>query len=618
MEQFKQRYSFSVMNYITASLASIIAVGLITIFISFWVTELADKDAQAINLSGSMRMQTYHVALALKQGNTEEAQTQILALDDTWNHSLFSQQRKENTSKILNQHFDQAANHWAHTLKPLLLAQIERVELLEVSGESQKLPIAAIEEQVALTDQLVNQFQKDAEEKIRNLRAFQLFSLFITIGVGSVIFYLIKNRVEKPLSQLTDAADRIGKGEYGHQVEVEGRDEFALLSAVINQMSQSIGVMYDEMDDRVKQRTLELHQNNITLEFLFNTARKILDNNHQALDYQSMLDELSQSISGDLTLELCLFTPDGDRPYLHLSPTDSAITDCSTRSCDNCKGSAAFSSISRISLNEKFPIVRNDTNYGVITVRSQSLEPLESWQEQLLRSVADQFALALSLTVQKEQEHRLAMLSERTVIARELHDSLAQALSYLKIQVTRLQKSKDKERYDLQQPIIDELREGLSSAYRQLRELLTTFRLKMDTGGLKTALDNTVQQLQERTGMNISLHYQVTDLPLSPTEEIHLLQIVREATQNSINHSCGKSVDVRLTMLDDKSIELTVDDDGIGIPDSPEKLNHYGLAIMNERSRQLGGDVRILAREDGGTRVRFDFKPVYLTQEIPA
>ena len=210
------------------------------------------------------------------------------------------------------------------------------------------------------------------------------------------------------------------------------------------------------------------------------------------------------------------------------------------------------------------------------------------------------------------------MLSERTVIARELHDSLAQALSYLKIQVTRLQKSKDKERYDLQQPIIDELREGLSSAYRQLRELLTTFRLKMDTGGLKTALDNTVHQLQERTDMNISLHYQVTDLPLSPTEEIHLLQIVREATQNAINHSRGKTVDVRLTMLDDKSIELTIDDDGIGIPDTPEKLNHYGLAIMNERSRQLGGEVKILAREQGGTRVRFDFQPMYLAQDIPA
>jgi len=618
VEQFKQRYSFSVMNYITASLASIIAVGLITIFISFWVTELADKDAQAINLSGSMRMQTYHIALAIKQDETAEAEHYVKVLDDTWNHSLFAQQRKENTSKLLNQHFDRASEHWKITLRPLLIAQIDQIAQQNTADSSLQFPVEAIETQVAMTDKLVNQFQKDAENKIKNLRAFQLFSLFITIGVGSVIFYLIKNRVEKPLSQLTDAADRIGKGEFGHQVEVEGRDEFALLSALINQMSLSISVMYDEMDERVQQRTLELHRNNITLEFLFNTARKILDSNHQALDYQTMLDELSASINGDLKLELCLFTAVGDRPYLHISPTGVDTTDCSKRSCDNCKGAAAFSSLSRISLNEKFPIVRDETHYGVINVRSLSLEPLEIWQEQLLRSVADQFALALSLSVQKDQEYRLAMLSERTVIARELHDSLAQALSYLKIQVTRLQKSNDKQRYDLQQPIIDELREGLSSAYRQLRELLTTFRLKIDTGGLKKALENTVEQLQERTDMQVCLHYQVNDLPLSPTEEIHLLQIVREASQNAINHSRGKNVDISLTMLDDRSIELTIDDDGIGIPDTPEKLNHYGLAIMNERSRQLGGEVKILTREQGGTRVRFDFQPMFLTQETPA
>src|SRR5690606_16754422 len=132
----------------------------------------------------------------------------------------------------------------------------------------------------------------------------------------------------------------------------------------------------------------------------------------------------------------------------------------------------------------------------------------------------------------------------------------------------------------IQQPILDELREGLSSAYRQLRELLTTFRLKMDEDGLKGALVNTVNQLQERTDMQVTLDYQLHDLPLSSIEEIHILQIVREASQNSVNHSKGTCVDIILYQESDKSIHLNVIDDGIGISASPEKRNHYGLVIM--------------------------------------
>jgi two-component system, NarL family, nitrate/nitrite sensor histidine kinase NarX len=607
MEHIKQRYSYSVMNYITISLASIFGIGLLSIFISFWVTELADKDAQAINLSGSMRMQTYHIGLALQRGEGEEALSYINELSDTWNHALFIKQRTIDTSEPLNEYFYRAYNHWQKTLKPLLTA------LTEYAGET-PLPIDIIDKQVELTDDLVDQFQKEAEDRIRHLRLFQALVLFITVSVGSLIFYLLKNRIEKPLSQLTQAAHRIGKGDFGHQVDVEGRDELALLGAVINQMSTSISHMYDELDDRVKKRTQELRRNNINLEFLLNTARRILDSHNKPLDFQQLLDNLSGAMHGKTTLELCLFTAQGDKPYLQLAPHDGEKTDCTLRSCEGCHGNAPFSPIESVSLNEKFPIVRDETHYGVINVRSPNMAPLPEWQEQLLRSAADQFALALSLSAQKDQEHRLAMLNERTVIARELHDSLAQALSYLQIQVTRLQKSNDKKRYDLQQPIIDELREGLSSAYRQLRELLTTFRLKIDTAGLQGALENTVKQLRERTEMNVNLHYQLANLPLNPTEEIHLLQIIREASQNSINHSGGENLNISLNQLADKSINLIIDDDGIGIPDTPEKLNHYGLAIMNERSRHLHGKVDISPRESGGTRVECTFMPNFIEQ----
>ncbi len=607
MERIRERYSLSIMSYITLSLISIIGIGLVTIFTSFWVTELADKDAQAINLSGSMRMQTYHIAFALERKETESAQTYIEQLDHTWAHSLFAQQRKTNSHKELNHAFDLALNHWTDKLRPALITISKEVT-------SRPLPINLLEEQVQLTNQLVEEFQLSAESKIRTLRLVQLFALFITIGVGSLIFYLIKNRIEKPLQQLTDAAHLIGKGNYGHQTIINGRDELSLLGAVINQMSTSIQDMYEKMDDRVKKRTLELRHNNKALAFLFNTARKTLDSHNNPLNFQELLNELATTINTSAKLELCLFTATGDKPYMHIFPKDCLATDCSQTSCKNCEGNAPFSGLTEqtLKLNQKFPIIYDEHHYGVINIRSEDTTPLPVWQEQLLSSIADQFALALSLNLQKEQDHRLAMLNERTVIARELHDSLAQSLSYLQIQVSRLQKSKDQEKYDQQQPIIDELREGLSSAYRQLRELLTTFRLKIDAGGLLPALETTVDKLKERSNMDVTLHYQLSNIPLSPTEEIHLLQIVREASQNALNHSHGKHLEISLQLLDDQHIELVIEDDGIGIHNSPEKLNHYGLAIMKERSRHLGSEVVIKPGQNAGTRVSFSFKPSFL------
>lgn len=85
-----------------------------------------------------------------------------------------------------------------------------------------------------------------------------------------------------------------------------------------------------------------------------------------------------------------------------------------------------------------------------------------------------------------EQSRRLALLEERAVIARELHDSLAQSLAYLKIQASRLQGAMGSpDRNGEAAEILSELREGLSGTYRQLRELISTFRMKREDEGLE-------------------------------------------------------------------------------------------------------------------------------------
>src|SRR5690606_30251419 len=144
---------------------------------------------------------------------------------------------------------------------------------------------------------------------------------------------------------------------------------------------------------------------------------------------------------------------------------------------------------------------------------------------------------------------------------------------------------------------------------------LTTFRLKVDGPGLLGALQTSVKQLSEQTDLDVQLDYQLENLPLTPNEEIHLLQIVREAAQNAIHHSGGSLVAIQLRQDERKWVKVSIEDNGVGIPDTPEKLNHYGLAIMQERSKNLGGEVDIRRRPDGGTGVHFAFMPDCLKQK---
>jgi two-component system nitrate/nitrite sensor histidine kinase NarX len=148
----------------------------------------------------------------------------------------------------------------------------------------------------------------------------------------------------------------------------------------------------------------------------------------------------------------------------------------------------------------------------------------------------------------------------------------------------------------------------MSSAYRQLRELLSTFRLKMDGQDLATALAQTVSEFAERGELEIEMTQHLEGCPLSPNEEIHVLHVVREALSNVINHAAARHAAVKLSCRADGLVEVVVDDDGQGIVKSAD-VHHYGMTIMEERARTLAGEVRYEARPQGGTRVVLTFRP---------
>lgn len=597
----------SIVFRIGAMLTAMTALAILTMFSSFIISEMADNDASAINLSGSLRQHSY-IMLSNALIKNEDAhfhsitEERFTEFEKILKHPVLINQVNSQSGSHLTNLYKQVEDDWFLHIRPMF-------ESFTTNPSDDAILVSRIEVFVSKIDALVFEYQKEAEAKIEWLRIIQVLALFMTLILVYVAMTNIYVHIEQPLALLTELAIKIKDGQLGEKIKLNSKDELGVLASAFNSMSENLSKVYDDLELAVEGKTRELKRSNDALIFLFKTARNI---NEPDFDYnfQPVLDEVS-FLTGLKDMDLCLSTPESVVPYIHMLSLEDASErqNCDGAHCESCKGDSCFVTEAKSGYEIKFPLVQDEQNFGVLVVRVPFNQALDAWQHQLLQSVADQISVALSLRNQENQDRRVSLLNERTIIARELHDSLAQSLSYLKIQVTRLQKAHDKGvEADVFQELMDEIKEGLSSAYRQLRELLSTFRLQIDGSGLKGALLDTVTKMQTRSDMNIQLNFAIDSIPLTPNEEIHLLQVAKESLQNAVHHSKGSTVTLDL-QCHDKKITLKVCDDGIGISDDPEKMNHYGLAIMKERSKHLNGALKLYRQQQGGTCVEMQFTP---------
>ena len=583
----------SVITRINLAMAAIIVMAISTIMVSYWLSDQADSDAYAINVAGSLRMQSYRLMLEHQNADRHSAEIENIFTNPVMLHAIHNAELDHLFSNIQRQWQDLRA-------------------VIQTTAIDDTVTIQRLNAFVDELNTLVLGLQHNAEDKINSLRMFQVIAFFITVILSAVVIYWIHLRFTLPLQELTSTARQISRGDFSCNITAyDSNDELSELSRSFSHMCKAIGYMYESLEKQVEDKTAELRNSNKTLVFLYNIARRISAHEINKDDFDSIVAELS-TVTGIDNLELCLLTESGDIPYLQINGNKDMDHECQTRDCRNC--------INGVDMDQDevhFPVSRENHDYGVLVVREQQ-EPLQHWQAELLTSVSSLFAIAMSLQGEEENIRRITLMNERNVIARELHDSLAQALSYLKIQVTRLNRAIGSNNYDVMMDVSAELKQGLDAAYRQLRELLTTFRLKVDGRGLSEALTKTVSQYQEQSSMRITLDYRILNVPLTPQEEIHLLQIIREGCQNAIHHSHGSAIRITLSSEADNSISMAIEDDGIGISNHPEKMNHYGMAIIQERSNQLQGQVKIKRREEGGTGVYFHFTPEHMRRKASA
>lgn len=198
-----------------------------------------------------------------------------------------------------------------------------------------------------------------------------------------------------------------------------------------------------------------------------------------------------------------------------------------------------------------------------------------------------------------------AVREERATQAAELHDSMAQVLGYLRMRTARLQSLCHNELGSDEQAIrdyADDLASQTLFAYRQMRELISTSRLRLKEETLDRALASAVEELEQHSGIVFELDNRCPQLHLSPEQLIQLSYIARESLANIVRHSHATHARILVSQKHHR-LRMRIEDNGLGIRPDQARTDSFGLKIMQERAERIGARLSIAPLRQGGTRV---------------
>jgi two-component system nitrate/nitrite sensor histidine kinase NarX len=581
---------------------------------SWMVAETTQGSGEAINVAGSLRMQSWRMASIyqrrLQDGKPEHRENlrqAILRFESDLKAAPILAVLPDDETDPLKQVYRQVETSWRTQVKPGL------VDLTAASAVTDTAVLDKIPAFVARINDLVKQIEETAEAKILVMRVILGAAVIATLLVVGLSIYLVNNILVRPLRGLLELADQIGQGNLAARTDLAGEDETGRLGQAFNHMAEDLSKLYQNLEARVKEKTAELTIANRSLELLYHSIARLYSGPVAPDTYAILLKDLENVLGVGHGLA-CLVEADDSRARViasTLQPQRGDIDVCGLMSCADC---LTHPTLAVLPLEDgrrvlSLPLKDTEQNYGVLQLEMQPGKELAQWQTQLLDALSRHIGIAIGTARRTEQNRRLSLLEERAALARDLHDSLAQSLAYMKIQVSRLKPLVDNpQRGNEAREVLAELREGLNSAYRQLRELLTTFRLRIEGEGLAAALHVTVTEFSERGDIPIALEVHLAGCTLTANEEIHTLQIVREALSNVLNHAHARQAEVGVLCNSDGSVSATVTDDGIGVRQTAG-AHHYGMTIMEERAKHMGGQLSVENLPTLGTRVTLHFMP---------
>lgn len=247
-------------------------------------------------------------------------------------------------------------------------------------------------------------------------------------------------------------------------------------------------------------------------------------------------------------------------------------------------------------------LLAGDQLVGVLGLTFRARPPLSGSDTQLIQTLGQQAALAIQLTRLAQEARQLAVLEERTRMAREIHDTLAQGFTGIIVQLQTAAEvaatEPARQQVHLEQAVAL-ARSSLAEARRSVQALRAPALLDTDLAG---ALLRLLQQLTAYTTIDATFAVAGTPAPLPSDVEGQLLRIGQEAITNALRHAGARRLQVELR-FEAGAVRLQVRDDGVGFAPAQMRDDRYGLLGMRERAQQLGATLEVTSAPGAGTTV---------------
>jgi two-component system nitrate/nitrite sensor histidine kinase NarX len=629
---------------ITGILIAFFLVALSAIGLTLSVSWKLEGAAAAINDTGSLRIRTYRIAYHLARADTGmtdperfarhlrqeldefEVILSRLATGDP-RRPLFIPQADD-----IPREFGLLSDVWHARIQPLLATLANDPDPARLRATMTPSFDETVRTFVDGVNDLVFRIERNHVHDIQILRTSQALLIVLAI-IGTVIliryFFAL---VIRPVSRLSEGMRRMEAEDFNARVAIVARDEFGELSEGFNRMAAHLQELYATLEQRVEDKTRSLTAKNRELEILYTISGFL----HEPGDtdslcrgfvrrVQSMLGASAGSVrlldsSGkNLCLTICEGLDAGfvDREAI-LACTEcmcgtavqrnatlflaADAPDAELVTLDTCRR-AGFRAVSATTITvNKRPI-------GIFNLYFREPRTLGESDRQLLEALGQQLGTAIDNLRLQASERELAVSEERTLLARELHDSIAQGLAFVNLQVQMLEFALERGDADEMRDILKMVRQAVQESYEDVRELLVHFRARVTHQDLDTAIEAALRRLAEQAGLTTDFDVQGEGPALDPETESQLLYIVQEAFSNIRKHANAHTVTVRLRRSLD-GLSVTVRDDGVGFAEDDLPVDdhqaHIGLQIMRERALRVGAQVAVRSAPGKGTEIRLE------------